>query len=269
VYASTGLYVRMPRLPDVFFPTLVSLSEDRPALPWIVLGALPALLLVGALRVLRRGGGPERAVLVALCAAPLVLVAHRAVDGFFAYPRFAIYAIVPAVALLAIGAEGLLAAAFGSRRSARRGIALGLALGLAGYQALLWPQTLLLLRLPHSPAREVAAFFAAEDERDPRRVLRAGIGLGGDVPRVYDPWLREVLRPEELRALCRESRAAGEPLFVFHGHTHQNREHLPELFALVEDPRLFEPVARFDGIESEHVYRVLRYTGAPLKERSR
>ncbi len=269
VYASTGLYVRMPELPDVSFPTLVSLSESRPRLPWIVFGALPALVLLGSLRVLRRGGGAERAVLLALCAAPLVLVVHRAIDGFFAYPRFAIYAIVPAVALLAIGAEGLLAAPLGSRRGAGRGIALGLALGLAGYQAMLAPLTLLLLRLPHAPAREVAAFFVAEDEGDPRRVLRAGVGLGGDVPRVYDPWLREVMRPEELRALCREARATGERLFVFHGHTHQNRERLPELFALVEDPRLFEPVARFDGIESEHVYRVLRYTGAPLEDRSR
>jgi hypothetical protein len=68
----------------------------------------------------------------------------------------------------------------------------------------------------------------------------------------------------ELAAACARAREEGRPLYVFYGHAALNRRRFPETMALLRDPGLFEPLARFDAIESEHVYRVLRYTGAPL-----
>ena len=68
----------------------------------------------------------------------------------------------------------------------------------------------------------------------------------------------------ELRALCERARAEGRPLYLLFGHPGQNRKHLPDVFQLLDDPRLFEPLGRFDAIAPEFVYRVLRYTGAPL-----
>ncbi|HEX2484198.1 MAG TPA: hypothetical protein VHQ66_02785, partial [Myxococcota bacterium] len=180
VFATTGLHVRMPALPDVSFPTLTVLAERWPWLPWLVYGALPVLLVGGAARVARRGGAAERALVAALVAAPLLLLGHRSVDGFFAYPRFAIYALVPAVTLLAMGVEGALAAALGARR---RAWAPAAALAAVGALTLaLSPQLAVLVRLPHAPSREVVELLAAHGG------ARAGVGLGGDVPRVYDPW---------------------------------------------------------------------------------
>ena len=45
-----------------------------------------------------------------------------------------------------------------------------------------------------------------------------------------------------------------------------NERKLPEIFVHVADPRQFEPVARFDGVEAEQMIRVLRYTGRPLED---
>ena len=85
------------------------------------------------------------------------------------------------------------------------------------------------------------------------------------MPRLYDPWIESVSEAGQLAEACRRARDEGRPLYAFYGHSALNRRRFPEAMALLADERLFEPVARFDGIESEHVYRVLRYTGALLE----
>ena len=260
VFATTGLHVHMPALPDVAFPTLRTLS------PWLratVYAGFPLLLVAGLGRALRRGGPPERAVALALLAAPALLMLHRAFDGFFAYPRFAIYSVVPAVAFLTIGFEGMLRAAL-RRAEPRWALPVGLAAGLAGYQLAVAPLTRVLLELPPAPTREVAEFLASRASDHPRGALRLGVGLGGDVPRIYDPFIVEVDDAGELAAHLEQARRDGRPAYAAYGYRGQNRRRHPRILALLDDARLFEPVARFDGIESEHVYRVLRYTGEPL-----
>ena len=114
---------------------------------------------------------------------------------------------------------------------------------------------------PYAGMREAARFVAAQP--DAARALRVGVGLGGDTPRVY---LRDLLHVEsgaELRALCEHARAEGRPLLLLYGHGGQNRGRRADAFALIDDPRLFEPLGRFDAVAPEFVYRVLRYTGAP------
>jgi len=249
----------MPELPDVDFPTLHTVS---PAVRVAVSYVLPALFAAGLVRTVRRGGAPERAVALALLAAPLLLVLHRAFDGFFAYQRFAIYSLIPAVAFLAIGLEGLLRALLRGAE-ARWAVPAGLVAGLAAYQIALAPLTRILLTFPQAPAREVAEFMAKQETDHPDGVMKLGVGMGGQVPRVYDPFIVEVTSAEGLLAALEQVRAEGRPLYASHGYHAQNRRNYPRLMALLEDPELFEPVARFDGIESEHVYRVLRYTGAP------
>lgn len=264
VAATTGLHVRMPLLPDVWFPTLASLLETRPWLPGLVYGVLPAIMAVGAFRSARRGNA-ERAVTLALVAAPLLLILHRTVDGFFAYPRFAIYSVVPAVALLAIGCEGILRVLARTKEAAVWVLPLGFGGALAGYELALAPLTRILLTHPHAPAREVAEFISAREVDEPAGVAAIGIGLGGDVPRVYDPRIEALETAESLRDACEHASAAGRAVYVFYGHEALNRRRIPDTFTLLDDRRVFEPMARFVGIESEHVYRVLRHTGAPLE----
>lgn len=256
VFATTGLHIRMPPLPDVEFPTVLTLAAHRPGFAWLVWAVLPALLALGAARTVRRGDAPARAASLALVAAPVLLILHRAVDGFFAYPRFAIYAVIPATAFLAIAVEGLL----GRVLRARPRLVLPAALAAVALFALaLAPLLGVLLRNPQAPAREAAAFVSAFSAPG-GAALRAGAGLGGDVPRVYDPWLEPLEQPSaaDVEAFCERARRGGRPGLVLYGHRGLNRKRFPDALALLEDPARFEPLARFDGIESEHVYYVVR-----------
>jgi hypothetical protein len=108
------------------------------------------------------------------------------------------------------------------------------------------------------------ALLAKAGEGVPGGVLRAGIGLGGDAPRVYDPEIVEVERLSQLEALCARSRAESRPFYVFYAYGTLNAKRLPDLFTRVRDPRLFENVGHLDGIDGDLVIRVHRYLGHPL-----
>ena len=124
-------------------------------------------------------------------AAPLVVL-HRALQEFLVIERFAIYGLVAVVPLLVLGTEGVLEALLPPRMR-RVGVAVGLALFLVAFQVFVAPQTRMLLERPQVPSREVADFLAAAGEGIPGGVIRAGVGLGGDTPDVYDPFV--VARP--------------------------------------------------------------------------
>jgi hypothetical protein len=221
---------------------------------------LPLLALGGLWRVWRRGGAAERAVLAGVVLPVPLFLLHRELQGFAVMPRFAVYGLACTVPLLALGLDG----AAGLVRRPRVARAAFLVLGVIGYATLVAPQLRLLLTRPIEPTREVIEFLASEEAKASGGAIRAGAGLGGDVPRVYDPSIREVTKPAELAALTREATASGRTLFVFFGYGPLNHRRLPKLFALLDDRRLFEPIGRLDGIESETVFRVLRYTGEPL-----
>ena len=263
LYLGAGLHVRQPRQPDVSFPTLQTIwGGGRRA--WLVAYVvLPALAAIGLLRALRPPG-PARFVFLGVAAAAPLVVLHRSLQEFLVIERFAIYGLVAVVPLLAIGTEGVLAALLPARLR-RGGVAVGLALALLAFQAFVAPQTRVLLERPQVPSREVAAYLAAAGEGIPGGVIRAGVALGGDTPNVYDPWIVHVRRRGEIAALAERSLAEGRPLYVFYGYGQPNRRGRDkEAFRDLDDPRYFEEVAHFAGIESDFVYRILRYTGRPL-----
>jgi hypothetical protein len=263
LYLATGLHVRQPRQPDVSFPTLHAIWGGG-AWSWAVAYVLlPALAAIGLLRALRPPG-PARFVFLGLAAAPPLVVLHRALQDFLVIERFAIYGLVAVVPLLVIGIEGVLAALL-PLRLRRAGVAAGLALALLAFGVFVAPQIRVLLERPQVPSREVADYLAAAGEGIPGGVIRAGVSLGGDTPDVYDPWIVHVRRREEIAALAARSLAEGRPLYVFYGYGQPNRRGRDkEAFRDLDDPRYFEEVAHFAGIESDFVYRILRYTGRPL-----
>jgi hypothetical protein len=114
------------------------------------------------------------------------------------------------------------------------------------------------------PTRELVAFLEEAGRGVPGGILRAGVGIGGQVLNVYDPWLEHVETREALARLCERARGEERPLYLVYGYHHANHTgRFAELFRELDDRRDFEPVARFSGIETEFVYRVLRYTGRP------
>jgi hypothetical protein len=264
LFLSTGLPRRQPFVPELVYPSARNLWGG--GLPiWLVLyGVLPLVAGVGLLRALRRPG-PERTVWLGLALAVPLAFLHRRLSPFLLIERFMIYGLVAVVPFLAIGLEGALSAALPAR--ARRALVpAGLALGLAAYQLLVWPQTEILLRYPPTPSREVAEFVAKAGEGVQGGVLRAGLGLGGNTPDVYDPYLQHVHRGAEIATLAERSRAEGRPLYVFYGYNDANRQKSPDAMVYLDDPALFEEVAVLPAIEAEFLMRVFRYTGQPLPD---
>ncbi len=235
------------------FPSLGSWLEEDPWLAGVVFGALPLLAFFGLARVTFRGGIARWPVL-GLAAAPGLLLLVSWTNRMYFYPRFAIYAVAAYAALAAIGAEGALSAlvARAPARARRLVVPAGLALLLLAFQALVWPQTRVLLTRPYSPMRELAETLRSAGG------LRAGFGLGGEMPRIYDPWIRHVESAREIAALEGEARAEGRPLHVFYGYPGQNRAKRPEGIARLLDPERYEEVNRFQGIEPQFTYRVFR-----------
>ena len=137
---------------------------------------------------------------------------HRELQGFALFHRFAAFGLAGVVPLLALGLEGAVSAALRPWRAPRAAHAAALALALAAFAALVAPQLRLLATRPIEPTREVVAFLERAQAGVPGGAIRAGVGLGGDVPRVYDPSIREVNTLEELVALTSEARSAGKPL---------------------------------------------------------
>jgi 4-amino-4-deoxy-L-arabinose transferase-like glycosyltransferase len=261
---ATGMPLRAPRLPEVWFPTLTNLAERRSWVMPAVYGVLPGLAAIGFARAMRRPGAPERAVWVGLALATGLFLVHRELQAFFLLPRFVIFALPAFLGLTAVGLDGLVAAATRRLRRPERAAVPALALAIAAFGILVAPALLVLHRRPITASSELVAFLAEAGAGIPGGALRAGVGLGGDAPRVYDPHIVEIETLPQLEALCARARESGTPLYVFYAFTTVNMQRLPGLFMHIRDTREFEPIATLPGIDPDMVIHVHRYTGRPL-----
>jgi uncharacterized membrane protein len=257
---ASGMPLRAPRADDFWFPTVANLAERRPwVMPTVFVG-LPALTALGLVRALARPGAAERAAWIGVVGGSALFLLHRELQAFFLLPRFVIFALPAFVALLAVGLEGIASAA--TARASRPALAAGglLAIALAGFVLLVAPALYVLHSRPSTASGELVRFLAKQDG-GPARTLRAGIGLGGDAPRVYDPHIVEVENLAQLEALCARARAEGLPLYVFYAYATVNKKRLPEVFMHIYDNAEFEPIATLPGIDPDMVIHVRRYMG--------
>jgi hypothetical protein len=260
---ATGIPLRMVWDPDYSFPSLFTLWGGGAGVKAIVYGLLPALAAVGLARCVR-GGGAARPVALGLAAGAPLVILHKALSPFLLIERFALYALVATVPFVVLGLERAVAAAL-PERARRAGVPLGLALGVAAFQLFVWPQTALLLERPQMPSREIAAFLAERNAETPGGVIRAGVALGGNIPGIYDPGIVHVHRREQIAALARRAREEGRPFYVFYGYSHSNRVGpFSDVFVDLDDTDAFRSVASWSGIESDFVFRMFLYTGAPV-----
>ena len=68
-------------------------------------------------------------------------------------------------------------------------------------------------------------------------------------PYVYDPRVRRASTVEQYAALMKEADERGVPLYVNNGFPTALKIDFPGVFALLESPGVFEPVAYFTGID--------------------
>lgn len=270
---ATGVDTTEPDVPERragAYPTLADWRRERPWTLPVVFGFLPLLAAAGLARLVGRGG-VERWLALGLAGGVPVALAIDALERGVWYPRFGIYGL-PAVALFAtLGAEALILLACRPWPRARRAAAAaGLALFVVGFQALVAPETRVLLTRPHAPSREVVQLLRDGLGADGDTAMRAVFGMiAGDILlTAYEPRLRVAEDAEELAALAAEAGAAGRPLYVAYGRPASNRKRQRDAMRWLGDPSYFEEVALFDAIEVEQLLRVVRWTGRPLAERA-
>jgi hypothetical protein len=247
----------LARTGEVLFPTIATMREAHPWTGPLLFGALPVLAIVGLARlVVDRRSSPWVVVGLVLSVPLLLGISH--LERMYYYPRFLIHAAVLFAIFACAGLETLLAGLPTPARWRRLAVPAGLALALGAYQLWVAPQTRVLLTRPIAPMRDVGEFLRARAGDDPLSVHRVGYGLGGSMVRLYDPWVVRVDGYAGLQGEIRAARADGRELYVFYGYPGHNRRHRQGGFLLLDDPGLFEEVARFHGVEEDFTYRVLR-----------
>jgi hypothetical protein len=240
------------------FPNLRSLSERSAWVGAAAYGLLPALAAIGFLAVLRRGRAARVVSAGLLASAPLSLALTIALGQQF-YPRYLIFLLPGVLAWLAIAVDlGLRPL---ERVAGRAATVLTAVLLLAAYQALVLPQTRILLRNPYAPMRDVVEFLAAVPASGSAPPLRAGYGLGGGMPAIYDPEIRPISTPLEIEALCREAVDSERSLYLFYAYPRINERRRPIGLGMIRDSGSFQQVAEFHGIEARFHYRVFRHVG--------
>lgn len=248
--AASGIPQRVPEsTPEVPYPSVADGPPLRRAVVW---GALPLLFCLGLAAALRRPG-PQRPAVAGLVLGVPLAIAGALVQGHSFYERFAIYFVLATCGLFAVGWGALAAWAARGRRPAE--VAL-LVLGGALFVALASPQERILLEREQSGMRAAVAWLDSAPGADV--AMKAGLGLGGDNAKVYDPTLLYFERPAELRSLVEEARHRGVPLYVYYAYEHHNRRRQPRTFDLLDTPGAFETLATFPGVEPAFTYHILR-----------
>ncbi len=225
-------------------PLCASLAVRSPmpaalAAGWIALGGLAAAL--GAWRLWR--DAERRPLLVFLLGGPLLLLTHLLIGGTRPYQWYLIV-FLPNLFLLWAAAWGQAA---GAVRRFSPSSALVLA-ALAGVHILALPTARLLTRFPIEACRESAALTRAVT--NPRHTgygqdtLTASPGMNTEA---YDPAGIRFNSAGELRALIERTHRENKPLFLNFGYRPLLEKAQPEIFALINDPALFEPVHTFPG----------------------
>ncbi|MDX1649194.1 MAG: hypothetical protein R3263_05000 [Myxococcota bacterium] len=240
------------------FPSVEAMRQDHPWVGPLLFLVLPVLAAAGLVRLLVDRRSSPWIVLGLLLSVPLLLeITH--LRRMYYYPRFLIHAAVLFAILAAAGLETLLASLPAPPRWRRALVPAGLALGLGCYQLGVAPQTGVLLTRPIAPMRDVGEFLAERVRERPGGTHVVGYGIGGSMVRLYAPWVVRVDSYGQLQREIRQARAEGRRLYVFYGYAGHNRRDRQGGFLLLDDPQLFEEVARFHGVEGQFTYRVLRF----------
>lgn len=254
--STLGIPLQIPAsVPELPFPSLLATLEAGGVAALAIRFLVPALLALGWLALLRERG-PARFVATGLLAAVPLAALGASLQGHSFYARFLIFGVLAAVPLLAVGVEAGLRAVPWPTRARHLAIPLGLALAVLGFHALVAPQLALLRAQPYSGMRDVVDRLGEHPD-----AVKAGLGLGGDNAKVYDPGLDYFETADELAALCREARSSDAPLYVYYGYTRQNRARRPDAFEVLDDRSQFTPAGFFGAVQPAFCYRLLRYSG--------
>jgi hypothetical protein len=242
-----------------FYPELIDMALAHPIAFQAGLAATLLLLAAGFLRLLAAGGVRALLGLILLAPGPLtywiaMVREDRVHEWYF------LFALPGLVALVALGLGWIFAWVRRPRLSTVL-TAAAMVVALGCYTA--WS------RVPRNalrsgslqPLRESVLLtrgtldpFAPENEA----VITTSFERG---PTYYDPLLIEIESVAEMRKLMRRADRTGAALYVNLGKPEQAEQAYPDLFALVENPAVFEVVTTLYGFEPRGHRIIYRYRG--------
>ena len=242
-----------------FYPELIDMALAHPIAFQAGLAATLSLVAAGFLRLLAAGGVRALLSLILLVPGPLtywiaMVREDRVHEWYF------LFALPGLVVLFALGLGWIFAWVRRPRLSTAL-TAAAMVVVLGSYAA--WT------RLPREalrsgslqPLRESVLLtrgtldpFAPENEA----VITTSFERG---PTYYDPLLIEIETVAEMRKLMRRADRTGAVLYVNLGKPEQAAQAYPDLFALVENPSVFEVVTTLYGFEPRAHRIIYRYRG--------
>jgi hypothetical protein len=242
---------------DPVYPELADLAAQAPWLLGAAVAGTAVLVLLGTLRLLREGGYRRWASLLLLLPGPLTWGVGY-LRGHHMHAWYLVFALPLFAALVALGATSALRSA----RAPAFSRALSFALCAAYLAAMLsWtaaPRNALRTRSVQPYKESVLITRGTLDPFDPGEENPITVSFS-DPPDYYDPRVRVIERPEELRSWLERADHEGRPLYVNLGRLIRVPERNPELLTLVEREDLFERVASLPGFEPLMSRKILRY----------
>ncbi len=243
------------------YAELRDVATAAPVLFKLALWGTLAAVVAGAGRLAARRGVGVLLLCALVIPAPLTLL-YAHVTETRTYEWYVIFALPSAVILFSLGVEALRFLVPEPR--AQRALAgVGLAAVLTGYAWLTHDVRASLRANPIQHTRD--AVLLTRPNLDPFSEENARITTASfaRIPFYYDPLVRFVGEPDDLRELMERADAEGTPLFVNYGRPSLARTRFPAMMAMVADETLFVPVAEFWGFEPRGMMRVYRYRGQP------
>lgn len=209
------------------------------SLLWIALGL--GLAGVAAYQLARHP--QQRPALFFLLGGPGLLLAHLIIGDTKPYQWY----LIPMLPCLLL----LWAAAWNTPQNDRppqRVLRIAILFALAGVHVLGLPTSRLLTRFPLEACREsVALTRTITNPRHPGYGSDSLTASPGMRTEAYDPAVIRFDSAEELRALIQRARTENKPLYLNFGFRPFLQSALPEIFKLIDDPTLFEPVQILPG----------------------
>ncbi len=235
------------------------LAPTSPVFFWFLAVGVPALAVLGLLRMLASGRAGAL-IALAFLLAPALAVAQAVKTGNLLYVWYLIYALPAFVAWVALGIDGAGAAL--ARQHPRLGQYASVAafvIFLALYLPATQTQRSTLRQYPVEPQRDsVLLTRPTLDPHDPvqKTVLTGTVTFGAEM---YDPLARAVLTMPELEGLMSEADRAGCPLFMNFGSEGFARATAPEVVNTIEHSGRFDLVRRLHGLDVQNTRVVYRY----------
>lgn len=247
-----------------WYPSVVRLAAANGWIKPILFGLIPFLVAVGLIALLRRReplAWPMLAIFFAAAGAvAMAVVLVQAIT-----PRFLIFALPAVVVTALIGVETIIGLCSSWMPRLSRFLPPAIfAVTVLAFSQLTHAERKLVMTRPISPARDAVQFMLQQTSSDPAKSLRVGFGNWADTPIIYDAYLKPIGTRDELITFCQRSLSEGKPLYVFYCNNLLNRQRVPEAFVLLDDRRLFEKVATFEGLADRDYHTVLRFTGSDL-----